>query len=274
MRHEGLIDLSRVAQDGMRVRAAAGASSFRRSATLEECLQEASEHVAALRSREGEDAGAPSRRSQAAKRRAATERLGRLEAARDQLKKLQEVNATQPKCRQKEASEVRASVTDPECRKMKMPDEGFRPAYNVQLATTTVGGGIVGVAVTNEGTDSNQLVPMLEQIEERCGSRPSEMLVDGGFATVSSIDAAERGGTKVYAPVKQEQEQLEAKKDPYARKKSDTEATACWRARMGTEEAKAIYKERASTAEWVNAGARNRGLYFYCNRFLDLRSSA
>ena len=30
---------------------------------------------------------------------------------------------------------------------------------------------------------------------------------------------------------------------------------------MGTAEAKTIYKERASTAEWVNAGARNRGLY-------------
>jgi hypothetical protein len=32
---------------------------------------------------------------------------------------------------------VRASTTDPEARVMKVGDGGFRPAYNVQLATTT-----------------------------------------------------------------------------------------------------------------------------------------
>ena len=50
---------------------------------------------------------------------------------------------------------------------MKMPDGGFRPAYNVQFATTTEGGVIVGVDVTNEGTDGGQMPPMLDQIEER-----------------------------------------------------------------------------------------------------------
>jgi len=188
-------------------------------------------------------------------------RLARLQAAQEELAKLQEVNAAQPKCRQKDPAEVRASTTDPECRKMKMPDGGFRPAYNVQFATTTAGGVIVGVDVTNEGTDGGQMPPMIEQIEERFDQKPRAMLVDGGFATVEAIDAAERGGTTVYAPMKEEKKQLEAGQDPYARKKSDTDATANWRARMGTPEAKVIYKERASTAEWVNAGTRQRGLY-------------
>lgn len=259
--HEGLIDLNRVAQDGMRVRASAGASSFRRSQTIEACLEEAKEQVEALQSQADEDAGAASRREQAARQRAATERVSRLQAAQAELKKLLDVNAAQPKCRQKDASDVRASTTDPECRKMKMPDGGFRPAYNVQFATTTEGGVIVGVDVTNEGTDGGQMPPMLEQIEERFEQKPQEMLVDGGFAIVDAIDEAERGGTKVYAPPKKEEEQLDAGKDPYARKKSDTEATAAWRARMGTAEAKTIYKQRASTAEWVNAQVRNRGLY-------------
>jgi len=40
----------------------------------------------------------------------------------------------------------------------------------------------------------------------------------------------------------------------------DSPAVAAWRIRMGTVEAKAIYKERAATAECVNAIARNRGL--------------
>lgn len=259
--HENLIDLKRVAQDGMRVRASAGASSFRRSKTIASCLEEAQAQVQALQAQADEDAGAASRREQAARQRAAAERVARLQAAQEELKKLQDVNATQPKCRQKDPAEVRASTTDPECRKMKMPDGGFRPAYNVQFATTTAGGVIVGVDVTNEGTDGSQMTPMLTQIEERFGARPQEGLVDGGFATVDAIDEAERKGTKVYAPLKEEEKQLGEGKDPYARKKSDTDATAQWRARMGTAEAKTIYKERASTAEWVNAGARNRGLY-------------
>ncbi len=259
--HEDLISLKRVAQDGLRVRAAAGASSFRRQQTIERCLQEAREQVDALRSQPDEDAGAASRREQAARQRAATERLARLTAARAELAELQQGNAAQPPSRRKDAAEVRASTTDPEARKMKMADGGFRPAYNVRFATTTDGGVIVGVDVTTAGTDGNQMTPMLGQIEGRFTARPAEMLVDGGFATVGAIDQAERNGTTVYAPVRKEQEQLEAGRDPYARKKSDTDATAEWRARMGTGEAKGIYKERASTAEWVNAQARNRGLY-------------
>lgn len=259
--HEELIDLKRVAQDGMRVRAAAGASSFRRAKTIEACLEEAEAQVRALRPQAGEDAGAAGRREQAAWQRAAAERVARLRKAQEELKQLREVNAAQPKCRRKDPGEVRASTTDPECRRMKMPDGGTRPAYNVQFATTTAGGVIVGVAVTNEGTDGGQAPPMVGQIEGRFGERPRELLIDGGYATVGAIDALERQGVTVYAPPKKEKGQLEAGGDPYARKKSDTEATAAWRARMGTEEAKAIYKGRASTAELVNAQARNRGLY-------------
>jgi hypothetical protein len=245
----------------VRVRACAGASSFRRPQTIARCLAEAEAQVKALQAQADEDAGAAGRRQQAARRRAAGERVARLQAAQTELAKLQAANATKAKDRRKDPAEVRASTTDPESRKMKMADGGFRPAYNLQLATTTEGGVVVGVAVTNEGTDKAQMPPMLQQIEERFGRKPKEVLVDGGFVTVEAIDQAERSGTAVYAPPKEEQKQRETGRDPYARKASDTEATAAWRARMGTESAKAIYKERASTAEWVNAQARNRGLY-------------
>lgn len=259
--HEGLADLARVAQDGVRVRAAAGAGSFRRPASIAESLAAAHEQVAALRRQADEDSGAASRRQQAARERAAADRVARLQAAQAELATLQAANAEQPPSRRKDPAEVRASTTDPDCRKMKMPDGGFRPAYNVQLATTTAGGVIVGVGVTNAGTDGAELPPMLDQIERRFDERPVEVLVDGGFATTAAIDTAERDGTRVYAPLKEERAQLDAGKDPYVRKKGDTDATAQWRARMGTPEAKAIYTQRASTAEWVNAQARNRGLY-------------
>src|SRR3954467_9833943 len=48
LRQQGLIDLGRVAQDGMRVRASAGAASFRRRETLERLLQEALAEVQRL----------------------------------------------------------------------------------------------------------------------------------------------------------------------------------------------------------------------------------
>src|SRR5512142_672845 len=48
--------------------------------------------------------------------------------------------------------------------------------------------------------------------------------------------------------------------DPHAPKPGDSAPVAEWRQRMGTEEAKCLYKDRAATAECVNALARNRGL--------------
>jgi hypothetical protein len=46
--------------------------------------------------------------------------------------------------------------------------------------------------------------------------------------------------------------------DPHAPKANDSEAVAAWRQRMGSEEAQAIYKDRAATAECVNAQAQPR----------------
>ena len=103
-----------------------------------------------------------------------------------------------------------------------------------------------------------QLAPMLGDIERRTGKLPQEHLVDGGFTKLAAIDNAERGGVTVYAPVpKPRRDGI----DPHARKEGDTDRTAAWRARMATAAAKAIYKERAATAETVNADLRiHRGL--------------
>jgi hypothetical protein len=154
-------------------------------------------------------------------------------------------------------SEPRASSTDAEARVMKMADGGFRPAYNVQLATVADYQIIVGVEVTNCGSDSGQLSPMLEQVQQRYQQRPAEWLADGGFANDTDIEDAHRQGTTVYAPVRHPRN---SRRDPYVALPDDSEALAQWRQRMGTEAAKEIYKQRAATAECVNAIARGRGL--------------
>lgn len=250
---QGLVTLDRVAQDGMKVRACAGAASFRRRPTLEEHLALAEEQVAALKKELDSDSTAANRRQQAARQRAARERAERLAKALEQLK---EVEA---KKKAREKDKARASATDPEARVMKMADGGFRPAMNVQLATDTASQVITGVDVTNSGGDQGKMAPMVEQHEERYGKRPDEMLVDGGFVKKDDIDRVSKpeGSTTVYAPV------MEAKKDgldPHTPRDNDSPAVAEWRRRMATEEAKEIYKDRAATAECVNAIARNRGL--------------
>jgi transposase len=250
---EGLVDLNRVAQDGMRVRASAGAASFRRRPTLEEALAQAEAQVEALRAEVEEDPAASDRRQRGARERATRERAERIKAALDRLPELE--------ARKKagERDKARCSTTDPEATVMKMADGGFRPAYNVQFATATDSQVIVGVDVEMTGSDAGQMVPMVEQVKERYETVPGEVLVDGGFAQHDQIEAvgAAAMGCTVYAPVPRPKD---PRVDRHAPKPGDGAAVAAWRQRMGTEEAKAIYKQRASTAECVNAQARGRGL--------------
>lgn len=248
-----LVTLDRVAQDGMKVRAAAGAASFRRRPTLEEHLAEAAAQVAALKAELETDPAAAHDRRQAARRRAAEDRAERLRKALEQLPLVEAKKEADKK------DQARVSTTDPEARVMKMADGGFRPAYNVQLATDAATQIITGVEVTNSGGDQGQMAPMVEQHQQRYGLTPDEMLVDGGFVKKDDITAvsAPAGTTTVYAPV---QASKTDQRDPHTPRPDDSPAVAEWRKRMATEEAKEIYKERAATAECVNAQARNRGL--------------
>lgn len=258
---EGLVTLDRVAQDGMKVRASAGAASFRRQPTLEEALAEAENQVARLRKELEADPAASKTRQQAARKRAIEERAERIRAALDQLPQI--AQSKKPKDREK----ARASTTDADAHVMKMADGGFRPAFNVQLATATDSQVITGVEVTNSGGDQGQLAPMIEQHQERYEEKPKEALVDGGFVKKADIDQVSppQGGTTVYAPV---MESKDPNRNPHTPRDDDSPAVAQWRQRMATDEAKAIYRERAATAECVNALARNRGLQRFLVRGL------
>lgn len=165
----------------------------------------------------------------------------------------------------KPEASARTSTTDAEATVMKMPDGGFRPAYNLQLASDTGSQVITGVDVVSIGSDLGQLVPMVEQLEARYGTPPAELLVDGGFAKREAIEqVAER--TTIYAPVVKPKK---ADRDPHEALPTDSDVIAEWRTRMGTEAAQTIYKERAATAECVNAQARNRGLQQFNVRGLN-----
>jgi transposase len=257
----GAISLERVAQDGMRVRADAGAASFRREASLGQHLSEASELVQSLKGKAESDPSAAQRRAQAAKLRAAEQREQRISQALEQLSEVAETK----KRNGGKAEEARASTTDADARVMKMGDGGFRPAFNIQLGTTCAEQVIVGMDVVNIGSDMAQLAPMVDQVEKRSGCSTDEWLVDGGFPSHDQLEAV-AGKTTVYAPVpepkakKDEQGRALPQPDKFEPKPGDTPAVADWRKRMARDEAKELYKQRAATAECVNALARNRGL--------------
>lgn len=202
MASQGLITLGgRVAQDGTRVRSSAGASSFRRRERLEELLKAAAQRVQALKEQTQQEVDTQrGARKKAAQQRAAKERQERVKKALEELSRIEEQRENwngghKPK------GEPRASTTDPEARKMKMGDGGFRPAFNVQLCTETESRVIVGASITEDGTDYAQGAAMLKQVKERTGQRPAEALVDGGYVSKESVDEISDTSVTLYGPL-------------------------------------------------------------------------
>jgi transposase len=256
----GAVKLECVAQDGVRVRASAGAASFRRKASLQDNLELARSRVRELKEQIEADPAQDSRRKAAAQQRARREMQDRLQSALERLPELEAIKRRNGS----KAEEARASSSDCDASVMKMADGGYRPAYNTQYASDCDSQLIVGVQVSTSGSDMAQLAPMVEQIEQRLGSAPQKMLVDGGYPAHAQIEAV-ADKTEVYAPVpearaKKDDKGNEAQQDKHEPKPDDSAAVASWRQRMASDEAKDLYKRRAATAECVNAQARNRGL--------------
>lgn len=284
MLRTGQASLDRVAQDGMRVRAAAGAASFRRRGSLARCREAAAAQLAALRAELDADPGATSRRKAAQRERAAQARQQRVEdaiAVLDELAGREDAahpNEATPAgegpetgdepdagggaagaatAGEKTPAEPRASTTDAEARIMKMADGGFRPAFDIGLATDTRSGMIAAVVLDNRGSDMGKLAPMSDKLAADYGRRPAEHLVDGGFVALADIERLAGAGVAVFAPPPTPRRDA---RDRYAPLPGDGPGVAAWRARMGGEPAKAVYKERAATAECANGQCRNRGL--------------
>jgi transposase len=249
----GLIDLDEVAQDGVRIRANAGAASFRRRKTLKAELAKARRLLRRL-ARQNDDDTPSSGRQQ----RAAQERADRVKAALANLKEVEKLRAKREKTNANQTRtqrEPRASTTDPEARIMKMADGGFRPAYNIQFSSLPANGIILDVACETVGSDRGLAEPMAQRLEKTYGHRPKRHLVDGGYQSAQDIAAAEAAGTDFYCPPSR----TKSGRDPYEPRESDTKPVADWRAKMATTAGKNAYKRR-SVCELVHAKLRNRGI--------------
>ena len=241
--HRGLLSLELVAQDGTRVRASATAPSFRREASLGQCREQAALHLKAVLAEQDD------------KEATDAEKAARLRAARDYQRRVEAAIATVQTLLAEGKEEPRASTTDADARVMKMADGGYRPGYNIQMATagSPMGGPrtIVGVTVTNVGSDMGSVTPMLDQIERRTCKHPTKLLADANHASHACIrECAERGVEALIAVPKRSQKP--------GRGGDRDAAVVAWRERMTTEEAKATFRARASLCELPNAQLKQR----------------
>ena len=190
--YEGLITLERVMHDGTKVKAYAADKSFRREGTLQKHLEAARQQVEEMGDPRSEEL---SERVAKARERASREKQERLEAALEELQRLQ------VEARSKKEKPLRVSMTDPEARIMKQADGGFAPNYNVQVSSDAKADMIVGIGVSQAANDTAELVPAVKRMEANMGESPQQVVVDGGFMNQGAIGAMEAQGIDLIGPL-------------------------------------------------------------------------
>jgi len=184
---EGLVTLERVMQDGTKVRACAASKRFRRTPRIEAMLAQARAVVETLEAQTEDES---SLQQQRARERAAREKRQRLEAALQEFDKLEAAHSTVD----------RVSTTDPEARIMKQADGGSAPNYNVQISTDAAHSLIVGIEVTQAGSDYQQLTPAMDRLEQTGPRAPAQVVVDGGYISSANILAMATRGIDLIGP--------------------------------------------------------------------------
>lgn len=256
LRSQGLIQLKRVALDGTKRPGNAGNASHHRQPTLQRHLEQAEQLV-----RDWEqgrvEAERLNARQRAARQRAARQRVERLRRAVDKVQQLQQARQA---CKRSTAKpqEARANEADPDAVRMKQGDGGFRIGYNVQTVTDAAHGLVVSTDVIAQGNDSGQLAVQLAKVKQQQGMLPAEVLLDSGYATLEDIEEVEQAGTRVVMPPRDTKKDVQAGRDPYARKKGDSVRLAAWRRRMGTAAAQQLYRLRSGLAEIIHARMEQR----------------
>jgi IS5 family transposase len=82
------------------------------------------------------------------------------------------------------------NFTDPESRIMKTKD-GFIQGYNAQAVVDAEHQIIVSCDLTNQGTDSAQLLPLIDQIKANTEVLPKQVSADAGYASDANLKGLE-----------------------------------------------------------------------------------
>jgi hypothetical protein len=180
--------------DGSKVKACASGDTFRREERIRAHLEVAREQVGQMGDPRTAEEVSP--REAKARQRAAREKKERLELALREMEKIRAMKSSPA-----EKGDVRVSMTDPEARVMKQSDGGYAPSYNAQISTDAKEKVIVGVGVSQCGSDYEELVSGEEKVEEALGRVPEQVVTDGGFVSRENILAMKGKGIDFIGPM-------------------------------------------------------------------------
>jgi transposase len=266
----GVISLAEIAVDGTKVRANASRDSFKTAGKLARIEAAVEQRLSTLKAEIATDPKASSQRRLAAAERAAREvkeRAARARVALDKVRAEKEKRAkTHPQDEAKKKPEPKVSLSDPDARIMRFPDNAVRPGYNAQVAATPREGIIISVEMTDRRNDAGLAMPMVDDMVRRYGKAPEKLLVDTHYATNDAIAALalhEAGSVTVFAPLPTERDDvkpatLASRKRKRAR---EPESVKEWRSRMGTQAGQDTYRLR-KLIERLNAHLKNHGFGF------------
>lgn len=267
----GLINDTDFAQDGTRIKANAGLSSYRREQSLEKIKQDLKEYIYQLTV---EQESAYDKIKQRRNKQIAQDRLNKVEEAIRILQSEREIKHENGERRRDPPSEddlkeVRASYSDPAARKMKMGDGGFRLAYNIQLATgmdSRVVFGVDVVTTLDPGTSPRMMTMVHNRMKKLGMAPPKNWLGDAAYSSKTDLLIVSElfQNCRYYAPPK-----VRKGIDPKKHLKNDPEAIKKWRDLIDQEEIKELYKLRCSTAEFSNAQMKRRGFREFLVRGLE-----
>lgn len=296
----GMVKLGNVAVDGTKVKANASkhkAMSYQRMVEAEARLKQevadllaksaqtdAAEDAAFGKGKRNEDLPAELRRrenrlTKIAEAKAALEKQAKemaeaeAEAARKRIAERQEqerVTGKKPRGKDPEVRDpeqakpeptAQRNFTDPESRIMlDGASKGFEQCYNAQAAVDGAHQIIVAAAVTQQGNDKNQLVPMAALVETNTGCLPNNTLADCGYFSEANVEHPDLGDTTLLIPPHRQQHNQQFKlpeadcQEPQtAAADSDAPQTAAdkMRTRLATAKGKAAYALRKTIVEPV-----------------------
>jgi transposase len=262
----GVLQEEDFSQDGTRIKAAAGFNTFRSETSIEEVKTAICTLIKEIEKEEKKTTSREKGVNLKRQKKYATRRLERAQQAVQELEKHKaslinngQKNRESPKVLEKRLDKVRASLVDPEVRKMKMGDGGFRLAFNLQFATGVDSRAIYGVDVVNT-LDPGTMPPMIAQVAYRLNqlgiSMPSHWIGDAAYSGKDDLNTV----YELYPDINviaAPQQKLEIAQQE---KKMDSEAVKRWRKSIGTDEFKKTYKQRCSTAEFSNMQTKIQGV--------------
>jgi transposase len=258
----GAMKLGRVAVDGSKVRANASkhkAMSYRRMQEEEKRLREEAKRVLAEaeqidkdedkrygRSSRGDELPAELARREDRLKRIAEAKRELEERAREEAEEKKEPGAAEAMPEPKSQH----NFTDPESRIMKGPD-GFVQAYNAQIAVEPALQLIVGQAITQQGNDKKQLLPMIEVVKQQSGQKVQEVLADSGYCSEENLRGATKKNVDLYVAAGKQKHNQPQQPCPRGRIPQSATLVDRMKRKLMTVAGRAIYARRKTIVEPV-----------------------